>query len=396
MFSFYKKLYFSVGIAIFCILISANFAFASSNFVVEVWDDGSSQFVLLNSNPLFNESNFLAGEAVSRRVRVSNNSDSSEEIATEAINFQGFPNPANVPSDDLARVLDIVISAHGGQDIYGGSTGNKKLFDFFNDGETYLSDVSANGVAEYDFEIIFPSAVENEWQSKTTSFDILVGFKGTEGGGGTSGGGGGIILPRGLTIFSEASIDVGTSTATIIWTTNYFSTSQVIYDTVDGNFSLSAGAPEFGYAYYKEGDDSGDEKVTAHSVTITGLTSGIDYYYRTVSYASPATISGIHSFTTLENDEVIDDGTGDDIGGSVQGSVIGYPIEEDFESEEFVIDEETKLNQETEIKKILAQFVSGDSGNSEVLGVEVEDLEEMDIEDIDEEALIDFFKKEDG
>ena len=117
---------------------------------------------------------------------------------------------------------------------------------------------------------------------------------------GTTGGGGGGGLLLGLTIAPESirvSSIKGTS-VTITWTTSDFSTSQVIYDTVPGKFNLDAGAPNYGYAYSKEGDDSGLEKVTAHSVTITGLQSDTTYYYRTVSMGS-FVVGQESSFTTL-------------------------------------------------------------------------------------------------
>ena len=110
--------------------------------------------------------------------------------------------------------------------------------------------------------------------------------------------GGGLIL--GLTIPPESVriSNIGENSVTITWTTSYFSTSQVIYDTVPGRFDLNAGSPKYGYAYSKEGDDSGLEKVTGHSVTIYGLSSGTTYYYRTVSQGSLAVSSQEYSFTT--------------------------------------------------------------------------------------------------
>jgi len=105
-------------------------------------------------------------------------------------------------------------------------------------------------------------------------------------------------LPPGLTIFNEADWNVTENSVTITWQTNYFATSRVIYATTSGLFDLSDGEPYYGYTDLKEGDDTGLEKVTAHSVTITGLSSGTIYYYRCVSHASLA-ISEDHSFTTL-------------------------------------------------------------------------------------------------
>jgi hypothetical protein len=114
---------------------------------------------------------------------------------------------------------------------------------------------------------------------------------------GSVGGGG---LPLGLTIQYENS-QVATTTATITWLTSYKSTSRVIYDIVPGQFNLSDGEPGYGYTYYTNEFDTpaNPNGVTGHSITITGLTSGTTYYYRTVSHASPDTIGTEHSFTTL-------------------------------------------------------------------------------------------------
>ena len=164
--------------------------------------------------------------------------------------------------------------------------GEKTLFDFYKKGETYLSDVLTGDTKKYEYEIAFPSAKENEWQGATTTFNILIGFQGTGGQvpPGTPPGGGGV---PGLTIQDESVVATTTETSTTItWTTSYLSTSQVIYDTVPGQFNLSAGPPNYGYASSTIGDDTGLEKVTSHSVTITGLTPETTYYYRCVSHGS--------------------------------------------------------------------------------------------------------------
>jgi len=216
-----------ISIAIF----GATFLFADS--VQATTGSLIIQFQNGNGKPLFNEADFKPGDSVTRWVGVMNGTGQTQPIATEAINFPGFPNPENVPADDLSRVLEIIISQEGGADLYGGSspTGAKTLYNFYEDGETYLSDVADEGTVQYNFTISFPSAAGDEWQEKTTSFDILVGPQGAEGGtgGGTTGGGGGGGLPlRGLTIFNEAEEEVAETSVTITWTTNYFSTSQVI------------------------------------------------------------------------------------------------------------------------------------------------------------------------
>ena len=140
----------------------------------------------------------------------------------------------------------------------------------------------------------------------------------------SAGGGGGFV--GGLAISNE-SIKITESEVNIIitWTTSQFSTSQVIYDTEPGKFDLSAGAPNYGYAYSKEGDDSGIEKVTGHVVTLSGLNPAMTYYYRTVSSASPPVFGPEKSFVTLAMAET------EGISEGNNGTVAGTSTEAEFQ-----------------------------------------------------------------
>ena len=279
-----------------------------------------SLVVEFETTPLFSEANFLPGGGITRWVKVTNNSGSSQRIVTEAINY---PNP--IPAGDLSRALMFVIK-EGTTDLYGGSspTGPKLLYDFYQDSSSYseisLSDLASGATTQYDFIISFPTEKENEWQNATTTFDILIGFQGTEGGilpgtgssgGGSDGGsstgsgsssGGGGWLPPGLTIQNEAMATTTETSVTFIWTTSYPASSQVIYAEEGENHILdltdNAGIPpKYGYARTSP-EYNIIPKVTSHSVTIGGLTPGTRYYYRTISHASLA-IGEEHSFTTL-------------------------------------------------------------------------------------------------
>jgi hypothetical protein len=282
------------------ILIATIAVFGATLLLVPSAKAVSPLYVDFEDTPLFNEADFKPGDSVIRWVRVTNNSGETKPIATEAINYPGFPDPNNVPLDDLSRALLIVIREEGGSDLYGGSGGEKTLFDFYQDGETYLSDVGNSNTQGYEYEISFPSEKENEWQTKTTTFDIIIGFQGTEGGGDSDGGGisGGGWL--GLTILDESIrfINPCETSITILWTTSYASTSQVVYSTSGQSHTLDLGAINYGYANSKEGDDSGIEKVDDHSVSLAGLVPETTYFYRCVSHASPPTVSLQYAFTT--------------------------------------------------------------------------------------------------
>jgi len=255
--------------------------------------------------PLFSETNFLPGQSVSRWVKVTNNSSQSQKIATEVVNYPGFilstPRPHSIPSGDLSRALSIVIKEKGGSDLYGGSTGEKYLYDFYQNGETYLSDISSGGAEEYEFEITFPFEKENEWQGATTTFDIVIGFQGTEGGNG------GFILAvsdgsRGgstkLFIYDEMVVSVGMNNVIISWRTNLSANSRIIYSAADQPHLFdSENPPNYGYA---NSTIINPAQVTSRIVSIGGLSPATTYFFRCVSHtASDKAISRELSFTTL-------------------------------------------------------------------------------------------------
>lgn len=101
-------------------------------------------------------------------------------------------------------------------------------------------------------------------------------------------------------ISSEASSSVTSSSITVTWTTDDPATSRVIYDTVShdpANPTLDIPFDKYGYANTTDEFDT-SPKVTSHSVSLTGLTSGTTYYYRTVSHGSPEAVSEEKTFAT--------------------------------------------------------------------------------------------------
>ncbi len=74
-------------------------------------------------------------------------------------------------------------------------------------------------------------------------------------------------------ISSVASSSIGTTTATITWTTNEASDSQVRYGTSSGSYTLSKSSASL---------------VTSHSISLTGLDDDRSYYYVVVSNDSSA------------------------------------------------------------------------------------------------------------
>lgn len=245
--------------------------------------------VKFEQSPLFSEANFAPGGSVSRWIEVTNNSAASQNIAVEAININDL--------DALGSQFALIIK-EADNVRYNGT-----LAGFFASGEATLSNLSAGAATRYDFTAILNQAADNPYQGKKISFDILIGFQGTlQGTVALSGGGGGGGLPPGLTIQAEVAAEVKENSVTILWTTNYSATSQVIYATEGEKHVLdltdNAGIPpKYGYANTTPEYDV-NPKVTDHKVTISGLDTNTTYYYRTVSHASLA-IGREYSFTTL-------------------------------------------------------------------------------------------------
>lgn len=128
---------------------------------------------------------------------------------------------------------------------------------------------------------------------QTTKASYYVATHTVSGGGARSGDSYSLVILPGSVVISK----IRENSVTIRWTTSQQSTSQVIYSRSDQPHTLDLNSINYGYAYSKEGDDSGLEKITDHSVTINGLTPGTTYYYRTIS-RNPLIISQEYAFTT--------------------------------------------------------------------------------------------------
>ena len=99
-------------------------------------------------------------------------------------------------------------------------------------------------------------------------------------GSGSGGGGGILITPPVIKITDEKADCLENGEALITWKTNTTTTNQVAYDNNSINTENLGDAPEYGYNSINEESDS---MWTEHSVTITGLTDGVMYYFRPVA-----------------------------------------------------------------------------------------------------------------
>lgn len=105
-----------------------------------------------------------------------------------------------------------------------------------------------------------------------------------------------IVVGLSAVISNENFVTLGTDSVGVSWTTNKPTTSRVVYDTVSHG-SIDMNHPNFGYTYST--DTYNGDKVVNHYVTITGLSSGSNFFYRTVSTGSPTAVSGENYFRTF-------------------------------------------------------------------------------------------------
>jgi hypothetical protein len=246
--------------------------------------------IIFEQKPLFQESNFLPGEEITHWIDIKNKSEAGQPIGIEVIDY------SSCSENCLSDQLRLVIRDDNSPSLYSGS-----LTEFFEVGEQELSTLEPGEIIRYYFSVAFVGSSGNEYQNSSVNFDFKIGALGTESisgevSSGGSGGGGGYLIP-GLEIYNEVAGPKGTSVI-ISWLTNKNATSRVIYSSEHEAHTLQLDSPpKYGYKNTTPEYNTAP-KVTGHSVPITGLDPGTTYYYRTISRASPPTISREHSFTT--------------------------------------------------------------------------------------------------
>jgi hypothetical protein len=247
--------------------------------------------ITITPDPIFKAENIFPGYTENRTINIKNNTENDYNV----INLSG-QRVGELQDLDLAEMIDLEIKK--GDDLI-----FVNLAQFLSGDVLTLpqSGINKNGEKDFIFTIKLRKGTGNEYQGKFVFFNFIFTFTGEK----TDE----IIVPaaRGraflledttLKIFGEEERMVTQEGATITWETNIPATSKVIYGKTSGQFDYNAGPPAYGYEFYKDGDDSGEEKVISHRVTLTDLLSGTTYYYRVVSSASPPSISRQYSFTT--------------------------------------------------------------------------------------------------
>ncbi len=238
----------------------------------------------ITPDPVFDAENLIPGDEEERMVTIKNNSGNDYESIT-----LGGDRSYSIQTYDLAEVIELRVENE-----------SINLADFL-DGETIT--LSNEGIKEneeknYQLAIEFQEGSGDEYQDKEISFDFIFTFIAEdkeETVEVVTASGAGAVAFR---IFNESIENIGEDTATITWNTNRDAFGKVIYDTSPGQFDFEEGESSYGYAFFTPRTE---ERSSDHSVTITGLTPGTTYYYRSVSYASLA-ITVERQFTTLEEE----------------------------------------------------------------------------------------------
>ncbi|MCX6759563.1 MAG: hypothetical protein NT012_03315 [Candidatus Nealsonbacteria bacterium] len=239
-------------------------------FIPSAFVNAADSVIQFEQTPLFNELNFMPGDSILHWIKVTNNSGVFVGVTISAA---GFTSP--IPADDLARALNIEIKQNSNT-LYGPKT----LAEFYAAGAISLGNVENGTTTQYDVTVSLPTDKGDEWQTRTTGFNINITVSGE---GGTTvlgdlgdGGRSGDLIS--LYIFNEQNGEILATSSTLTWYTNLPATTRIIYDTVP--HATIGSAPNYGYAFSTIEDPT---LTTFHQVVITGLTPGITYYWRPIS-----------------------------------------------------------------------------------------------------------------
>ncbi len=347
--NFLKKIFILTGFA----LLLPGFSLASNIEITPV--------------PVFDAENLIPGDEEESTVTIKNNSDNDYESIT-----LGGKRDYSIQTYDLAEVIEL---RAGDETI--------NLADFL-DGETItLSNegIKKNEEKSYQFAIEFQEGSGNEYQDKEIVFDFVFTFRGTkdeEEGEEvveviTTAGTGSVAFR----IFNESIEEIGEDTATITWSTNRTAFGRVIYDTSPGQFDFEEGEPSYGYTFFTPRTE---ERVSDHSVTITGLMPGTTYYYRSVAYSSLA-ITVEREFITSEEgieetiEEEIVEGV-EDVRDPERDAGPDRELPREITEEEFE-EEVIGVEDEREVEPVVVDPESEPRSWGEKLGATIGALDEM-------------------
>jgi len=125
---------------------------------------------VITGDPIFNVTDLMPGQVEERDVLLTNDATTARPV--------GVRGAQQLVANGLSDVLVVTIS-DGGSDLYGGTTGEKTLSDFF------VDSASSNGIPlltldvgeskTLTFTVRFSDEVENSFQEDSVVFDITLG-----------------------------------------------------------------------------------------------------------------------------------------------------------------------------------------------------------------------------
>ena len=260
-----KKIFF---LSIFILLFSYSSKVLAQDITVSC--NGAGNCSVNPPGPLFSASQvWYPGESLTKTVRITNNSSSSQSFGTRATN--------NNTSGDLDMVTNLSLVRVSTADlIWSGSLSN-----FYTLGELDLGIYAPGAFEDYDFIVSMPLTVSNEYQNKETVFDLLLGFLGTEtivspttiteeGGGGVAGDGVSTSIcsdeaPGSAPTLISAT--AGVNSVTLVWTE---AKDPITYYLVA--FGTNSAADQYG------NPNVGGKGTNTY--TISGLSGGTMYYFK--------------------------------------------------------------------------------------------------------------------
>lgn len=254
--------------------------------------------VNFKTQPLFNSQRLAPGQASQGTIIIENLTNQDKKISLQAVSVSD--------TNLLAKFLTLQVKSAAGTLLYA-----DRLDKFFLGNEIFLSTLPARASTTYTLIITLESTLANSAQGKTLSFfDLKIGFAGEPhnqvvGGGLTNQtviSSPNLVLDNTIQSYLSATDNFlsGISSTDffvlIEWLTTNPATSRVIYaaENEAHNFDFSA-PPNYGYAHSIPLDEN---QVTLHQVKLNNLEPNTVYYYRTISTASPPSISREHSFKT--------------------------------------------------------------------------------------------------
>jgi len=122
-----------------------------------------------DGNPIFTVANASPGDVETRTVTVTNNAPTLRPVGVRGIEQGG---------DTLKSILQIEIKVDG-TSVYGAG-GTKTLEQFFTESAgpngIFLTNLNPSQTKSIDFIVTFPTSAGNDYQNKSTIFDLVIGI----------------------------------------------------------------------------------------------------------------------------------------------------------------------------------------------------------------------------